>query len=544
MSEQDGNLQEQESTQEAQVPVTQEGAPGGEGTVETQPAQSAAETTTSAEPTAETQETTPPEDAPKYKIGERVWGKVVRLTESQAILGLGENELDEGTLDLVHMRDEFGNLSLSDGDGLQVYVVRVKPEIKLAPSLYPPAAEVMKKLKEAHEQKETIRARVTGVNRGGLDVMFEGRRAFCPFSQIEIGRCENPEIYINKILDFKVTELDEEKKRIVFSHRVILEEERKEKLSELRAQLSEGMECEGVVKRLQPFGAFVDIGGVDGLVHVSEIAYERLDHPSQVLKKGEKVRVKVLEITSGKDGKDRIRLSIKALMPDPWTIMEQSMHEGDIVTGKVMRVTEFGAFVKLLPGIEGLLHVSQYKPRSQEAPPEPPADGTPVVSDVPIVSQEITVKVTRIDTPRRRLSLSLRDEERPGGGGKFDHDASVGDRVEGVVRTVKPYGVFLDLPTLGPWVSGLLPGQETGLGREANLGKAFPPGMKLEVEIIDIDDRGRLRLSRRAFIEGAGDSMMPTGSGKGSALPTAPPGGFNVLAEALRRAQGKEEGKE
>lgn len=543
MSEQDGHLQEQESTQEAQVPIPQEVVSEGEKEVAAQPTEGATESTSTTETPKTDEESTPPQEESKYKIGERVWGKVLRLTESQAILGLGENELDEGALDLVHMRDEFGNLSLSEGDGLQVYVVKVKPDIKLAPSLYPPAAEVMKKLKDAHEQKETIRARVTGINRGGLDVMFEGRRAFCPFSHIEIGRCENPEIYLNKILDFKVTELDEEKKRIVFSHRAILEEERKEKLSELRAQLKEGMECEGVVKRLQPFGAFVDIGGIDGLVHVSEISYERLDHPSQVLKKGEKVRVKILEISPGKDGKDRIRLSIKTLMPDPWTIMEQSMHEGDIVTGKVMRVTDFGAFVKLLPGIEGLLHVSQYKPRGQENAPAPEGDG-PVISDVPIVSQEITVKVTRIDTQRRRISLSLRDEARPGAGTKYDHDASVGDRVEGVVRTVKPYGVFLDLPSLGPWVSGLLPGQETGLGREANLRKAFPQGMKCEVEIIDIDDRGRLRLSRRAFVEGADEGVMPAGSAKGGALPTAPPGGFNVLADALRKAQGKEEGKE
>jgi len=491
----------------------------------------------------------------KYEVGQRIWGKVLRLSDTQATIGLGEHELDEGTLDLIHLRDDFGNLSISEGDSLQAYVVKVEPGIQLAPSLTPPAAEVMKKLKEAKEKDEVIRARVTGINRGGLDVVFEGRRAFCPFSQIEIGRCENPEIYLNHILEFKVSELDEEKRRIVLSRRAVLDIERKEKLQELRAQIKEGAEFEGVVMRIQPFGAFVDIGGIDGLVHVSEISFDRIDHPGQLLKRGEKVRVKVLGVTRGDDGKERIRLSMKALLADPWTTIGQTFHEGDIVTGKVMRVAEFGTFVKLQAGIEGLLHVSQYRQStattdddSAEAA-EAVADAEPSklspavveVSDVPVVGQEITVRISRIDANRRRISLALRDEER-GGRGKADHDASVGDRVEGVVRTVKPYGVFLDLPSLGPWVSGLLPGAETGLGREANLRRKFPIGEKFEVDIIDIDDQGRIRLSRRSLVEG-GDAAGGGAAGTGQSLPTAPPGGFNVLADALRRAQEKGKGQ-
>jgi ribosomal protein S1 len=161
----------------------------------------------------------------------------------------------------------------------------------------------------------------------------------------------------------------------------------------------------------------------------------------------------------------------------------------------------------------------------------------------PKVGEEITVRISRIEARRRRISLGLRPEDRPGR--RMEHDASVGDRVEGVVRNIKPYGIFLDLPSLGPWVSGLLPAAETGLGREVNLRKKFREGEKLEVEIVEIDEQGRLRLSRRSFLEAESEGTpegVPTargGSGKG--LSTAPPGGFNVLAEALRRAQNEDD---
>ena len=548
-------------------------------------------------PDASTKDTPAPVEAaaepsnasePEYAVGQRVWGQILRLSEERAVIALGERGLEEGQLDLIHLRDEFGNLSVSEGDEVQAYVVRVEPSIKLAPTLFPPAAEVMSRLKEALDKGEVVRGRVTGTNRGGLDVQIDGRRAFCPFSHIEIGRCERPEIYVNHLLDFRVAELDEEKKRIVVSRRAILEEARREKLHELRAQIKEGATLEGVVTRLQPFGAFVDIGGIDGLVHVSEMSFDRIDHPSKVLRRGEKVRVRVLGISPGKDGRERIRLSIKALMEDPWTTIDRHFHEGDIITGMVTRVTDFGAFVKLMPGIEGLLHVSQYKPRdprgpapatpavtaeasssppaAKEAPPSESdapvaapadgaapsaADGTPAVQPAepavqpaedsgqvtPVASMEITIKISRIDLQRRRISLTLRDEEQHGER-KLSHDAVVGEVVEGVVRAVKPYGVFLDLPSVGPWVSGLLPGAETGLGRETNLRRKFPQGEKVRVEIIDIDDQGRIRLSRRSLIEAAerGETGA-AGVSKGSA--TSSPGGFTQLAEALKRARGK-----
>ena len=176
-------------------------------------------------------------------------------------------------------------------------------------------------------------------------------------------------------------------------------------------------------------------------------------------------------VSAGKDGRDRIRLSIKALLEDPWEKLNENFHVGDIVTGNVVRVTDFGAFVKLYPGIEGLLHISQYKPRD-------PSEAESA-SEEPVAGTEITIRISRIDLQRRRVSLSLRTEDRPERG-KADHDASVGDKVEGVVRTIKPYGIFLDLPSFGPWVSGLLPAAETGLGREVKLRRMFNDGYKID----------------------------------------------------------------
>jgi small subunit ribosomal protein S1 len=492
---------------------------------------------------------TSPANQPAYEVGQRVWGQVLRMTDSQAVVALGERGLEEGNLDLIHLRDKFGNLSLNEGDEVQAYVTAVSPAITLAPSMLPPTAEVYAKLKASKEADEVVMARVVGLNRGGMELDLEGQRGFCPYSHIEIGRCENPEIYLNHILDFKITELDEDKKRVVLSRRVILEAERQEKLHELVAQIKEGAEFEGVVTRLQPFGSFVDIGGVEGLVHVSEMSFDRIGHPQEVVRRGEKVRVKVLGITRGKDGKDRIRLSMKALMQDPWLIVDEVFKHNDIVTGMVTRLTDFGAFIKLHPGVEGLLHISEYKPRdvgANETPSEPataaadktadeatrPADG------LPVAGREITVRIARIDRDRRRISLSLQNEDREEG--KKQHDASVGEVHTGVVRTIKPYGVFVDLPTVGPWVSGLLPAAETGLERGVNLAKKFTTGQEVKVEIIEIDDRGRLRLSQRSLLDPSEGGLGAAGSR--DAMPTAPPGGFNVFAEAMKRAQQRQRG--
>lgn len=503
---------------------------------------------TAPEPVVETP-AAPAHEEPRFRVGQRVWGPILRMTEEQAVVSLSEHGLDEGTLDLIHLRDEFGNLSVSEGDEVQAFIIKLKPTIRLAPTLYPPVAEVLQGLRTAMEKGEPVRGRVTGVNRGGLEVDLQGRRGFCPYSHIEIGRCENAEIYLNRILDFRVIELDEAKRRIVLSRRSVLEKERRAKVGELRERVHQGAEFDAVVTRLQPFGAFVDFGGIEGLVHVSEISFDRLGHPSEALRRGQRVRVKVLGITQSEDGRERIRLSIKATLEDPWTKLSEQFHQGDIVTGTVMRVTEFGAFVKLYPGVEGLLHVSQYKPRAPfgqpasapaatdgaEAPPEPAtADGS---DKTPQVGQELTVRISRIEPERRRISLALRDEERPERR-RIDHDAVVGETVEGTVRAIKRFGVFVDLPSLGPWVSGLLPESETGLGRGVNLARHYAPGDRVRVEIIDVDEQGRIRLSQRTIKER--EEQAAPGAPGAEVPPPPPPTALNPMAEAFKRAQERE----
>ncbi|MBM3317075.1 MAG: S1 RNA-binding domain-containing protein [Candidatus Eisenbacteria bacterium] len=478
--------------------------------------------------------------APRFAIGQRVWGPILRLSETQAIIGLSEHGVEEGVLELIHLRDEFGNLSVSEGDEVQAYVVDNGPTPALAPTLLPPAHEVMHRLDEAREAGRPVRGRVVAINRGGLEVDVEGRRAFCPYSQIEIGRCENPEIHLNHILDFMVTELDAGKRRIVLSRRAVLERERQEKMGDLRGRIREGAEFDGVVMRLQPFGAFVDIGGLEGLVHISEIAHERIADPQDALRVGEKVRVRVLGVAQDKTGRDRVRLSIKATLEDPWVKVPEQFHEGDVIHGQVVRVTEFGAFVKLYPGVEGLLHVSQYRPRRPAAPAadaEAGTDPSPALEErEPQVGQEIFVRIGRIDVPRKRISLVLRDEERAERR-RGEHDAVVGEVVEGVVRTIKPYGVFVDLPSLGPWVSGLLPGAETGLAREVVMARHFKIGERLPVEIIEVDEQGRIRLSQRTIREREEKASAPAAAGEDLAARAAPPGGFNLMAEAFKRAE-------
>jgi predicted RNA-binding protein with RPS1 domain len=232
---------------------------------------------------------------------------------------------------------------------------------------------------------------------GGLEVELGGVRGFCPVSQVELGYCAEPASYVGRTLEFVVTQVDDKRRSVVLSRRELLRRAAAEEAKQRLAALKVGDELDGTVRKLEAFGAFVDLGGVDGLVHVSEIRHERLAHPRDVLREGEKVRVKVLRIEPGKDGRTRIALSIRATAPDPWTEVATQFSPGQRVQGRVARLAEFGAFVTLAPGIDGLVHVSELAPQRVER-----------VKDVIQVRQEVEALVQSVDPAKRRISLSIK----------------------------------------------------------------------------------------------------------------------------------------
>ncbi|WAH35091.1 30S ribosomal protein S1 [Alicyclobacillus dauci] len=260
-------------------------------------------------------------------------------------------------------------------------------------------SEAWNKMQALFDSQEAFDIEVRDVVKGGL-VADVGVRAFIPASLVDRRFVEDLNEFKGKTLRVKVVELDPEKNKLILSRRAVLEAEQEEKAHELMEKLQPGTVVEGVVQRLTDFGAFVDVGGADGLVHISELSYSHVDHPSDVVKEGDHVKVRVLRIDPDAG---RISLSIKAAEPEPWEQYATQFHAGDVVKGTVKRVVDFGAFVELQPGLEGLVHVSQI---SNEHVAQP--------SDVLEPGQEVTVKILSVEPDRRRISLSMK--EASGGG--------------------------------------------------------------------------------------------------------------------------------
>lgn len=473
--------------------------------------------------------------AQTLKVGQKVKAKVLTLGDPNVILDIGSR--GEAVAESKHFKDETGNWKVAVGDDAELFVVDAGDPVTLAPAIKTKGAAALQKLREAKDTSTPVSGRVTGVNAGGLSVDLGGVRGFCPMSQIELGFCSDPKVYVGKTLDFLVTEVKDGRGGAVVSRRSLLRRSEAEKGKALLETLKPGDELDGRVERLEAFGAFVDLGGIDGLVHVSEIAHERIGHPSQALKPGDTVRVRVLKLEPGKEGKTRIALSIKAATPDPWEGIETRFSAGQRVTGTVARLTDFGAFVSLAPGIDGLVHVSEAAPHRIGH-----------VREVLTAGQQIEAVVRSVEPEKRRISLSIR--EAMGAPSASRRTPAVGETAEGVVAGIKPFGVFVDLPAYGPRVTGMIPHEESGQARGADLAVAFQMGQKVRVEVLE-PRQGKVRLR----LEGAtprADARPAAGEGGEPREARPAPGGLNARVagevplpdEGLgKRERGRERGR-
>jgi ribosomal protein S1 len=240
----------------------------------------------------------------------------------------------------------------------------------------------------------TVEARVTATNKGGLSVDVNGIRGFMPISQIDLYRVEDAEQFVNQKLLCMVTEVDVVERNLVVSRRALLEKEREEKREQMWKTLAEGQVHQGIVRSVKDFGAFVDLGGVDGLLHVSEMSWQRVQDVSSIVQLGQTIKVVVLKIDHEKR---KVGLGLKQLTPSPWDTVSEKYHVGAIVAGKVSRLMDFGAFVELEPAIEGLIHISELAPQRVFR-----------VGDIVKEGQEVQVKVLSVDPGQRRISLSLK----------------------------------------------------------------------------------------------------------------------------------------
>ncbi len=333
------------------------------------------------------------------KRGDIVKGRVTKVDERQALVDVGykfDGVIPISELSSLHV--EKASDVLKEGDEVEVKVLRVNDEEdKLILSKRAADAErAWKELQGKYESGETIEAKVAEVVKGGL-VVDVGVRGFIPASHVERHFVEDFSEYVGRILPLKVLEINPEQNKLILSHKLVLEEEHARKKEETLNNLQVGEILEGTVQRLTDFGAFVDIGGVDGLVHVSELAWHRVEHPSDVLSEGDRVKVKVLKVDRENE---RISLSIKETQPGPWDQVADHIQPGDIVTGTVKRLVSFGAFVEVYPGVEGLVHISQISRRHIATPSEVLEEG-----------QEVRVKVLDIKPEQKRVSLSIKEAD-------------------------------------------------------------------------------------------------------------------------------------
>ena len=333
-----------------------------------------------------------------FEVGDFVKGVVSKVEEKQVVVELAESKLDGiipiSELSSLHIEKASDVVAL--GDELELQVIKVEEEALVLSKRKVDAEKAWGQLVEKFENQVTFEAEIKDVVKGGL-VVDLGVRGFVPASLVESHFVEDFSDYKGKTLTFKIIELDKEKNRIILSHKAVQEEEKLKQKQQLLSSLQAGQVLEGTVQRITDFGAFVDIGGMDGLVHISQLSHQHVEKTSDVVEEGQKVQVKVLSV----DGEnERISLSIKETLPGPWANIAEKTPKGSILDGTVKRIVSYGAFVEVLPGVEGLVHISQISHKHIGTPNEVLSEG-----------DHIKVKVLDVNETEQRLSLSIKELE-------------------------------------------------------------------------------------------------------------------------------------
>lgn len=448
------------------------------------------------------------------EVGQVVTGRILQIHEETVFVDVGGK--GEALIDRAELQDEQGNLTVAVGDSLEATVVRSGDAIRLSYRLLR-GAQAREGLAVAAETGLPVEGKVAAVVKGGYEVTVAGLRAFCPFSQMDLRRVDDAEALVGRVLEFRIARSDENGRNIVLSRRALLEERAARAAEETRKKLVAGAVLQGTVTSIADFGAFVDLGGVQGLVPASEISHSRVARPADRLRVGDAVTVKVLTVDAARG---RVSLSLKALEGDPWAAVPRELRERQVVRGRVVRMTDFGVFVELRPGVDGLLHLSEI-PRSRHGDMKRAAE----------TAAELVVLVTSVDLERRRVGLALAPEGATAGE-QVESRIAVGGIVTGTVERIEPFGVFV---RLGPGQVGLIPNTEMATASGTDHAKAFPFGTEVRVVVLSIEDGGkRIRLSRAQAlrIEEAAETRayMQDAARKGT--------GFGMtLGEALRQSR-------
>jgi small subunit ribosomal protein S1 len=449
----------------------------------------------------------------EMRAGEVITAEVVNVDHNFVIVNAGLKS--ESYIAAEEFKNDKGELEVSIGDFVSVAIESIEDgygETKLSREKAKRLAAWLG-LEKALEDGELVEGFVSGRVKGGLTVMVNGVRAFLPGSLVDTRPIKDTTPYEGKTLEFKVIKLDRRRNNVVVSRRAVLEVALGEEREKLLDNLSEGAIVKGIVKNITDYGAFVDLGGIDGLLHITDLAWKRVKHPSEVVNIGDELEAKVLKFDQEKS---RVSLGLKQLGDDPWNGLSRRLPQGTRTFGKVSNLTDYGAFVELEPGIEGLVHVSEMDWTNKNVHP----------SKVVQLGDEVEVMILEMDEDRRRISLGMK-QCKANPWEDFAVSTSKGDKVRGQIKSITDFGIFIGLPG---GIDGLVHSSDLSWDESGDqAARNFSKGDELEAVVLAIDvERERISLglkqmdddpfssftsglSKGDLIEGSVKSVEPKG---------------------------------
>jgi small subunit ribosomal protein S1 len=405
-----------------------------------------------------------------FKVGDVVTGKVVEVQSDYVLVDI--NYKSEGLVPISEFRVVDGVRAVKPGDTVEVLIDRIENENGMI-GLSKNKADMMRAwndISKAAENEEVIEGTVIAKVKGGLSVDI-GVTAFLPGSQIDLRPVRNMDVYIGKVYKFKVIKFNKKRGNIVLSRRALLEEERESMRAQTLDQIKEGADVRGVVKNITDYGAFIDLGGMDGLLHITDMSWGRIKHPSEVINVGDEIDVRVLKYDNEKD---RVSLGLKQLQADPWEAVKSQFPIGNKLKGKIVSLADYGAFVELSDGIEGLIHVSEMSWTKRVKHP----------SQLVTVGQEVDVQVLEVDTENRRISLGMKQlQANPWV--EIKESYAPGTIIEGEVKSITDFGVFVGVEE---GIDGLVHISDFSWTKRVNHpSEMFAKGQKLRAVVLGVD---------------------------------------------------------
>ncbi|WP_427183602.1 30S ribosomal protein S1 [Bordetella bronchialis] len=437
------------------------------------------------------------------KSGEVISAEVVRIDHNFVVVNAGLKS--EALIPLEEFLNDQGEIEVNPGDFVSVAIDSLENGYgdTILSRDRAKRLSAWLQLEQALENGELVTGTITGKVKGGLTVMTNGIRAFLPGSLVDLRPVKDTTPYEGKTLEFKVIKLDRKRNNVVLSRRQVLEASMGEERQKLLETLHEGAVVKGVVKNITDYGAFVDLGGIDGLLHITDMAWRRVRHPSEVLQVGQEVEAKVLKFDQEKS---RVSLGVKQLGEDPWVGLARRYPQGTRLFGKVTNLTDYGAFVEVEAGIEGLVHVSEMDWTNKNVDPR----------KVVTLGEEVEVMVLEIDEDRRRISLGMK-QCRQNPWEEFATNFKRGDKVQGAIKSITDFGVFVGLPG---GIDGLVHLSDlswTESGEEAV--RNFKKGDEIEAVVLGIDtDKERISLGIKQ-LEGDPFNNFVATHDKGAVVP-------------------------